>query len=81
MQLQAQFENQRYCGRKRHQFGVDLSSRMFIDYVLETEVEEDNSAVERNCSPVTGLHDPAAFTDIAGLRALDGCKDSIIFLS
>jgi hypothetical protein len=54
---------------------------MFVDDVLETQVEEDNSAVECNCSPVACLQDPAAFTNIAGLRSSDGCKDGVIFLS
>ena len=81
MQLQAQLENQRDCGREGPQFCVDLSSRIFVDDVLETQVEEDNSAVECNCSPVACLQDSAAFTNIAGLRNSDGCKDGVIFLS
>lgn len=54
---------------------------MFVDDVLETQVEENNGAVECNCSPVACLQNPTPFANIAGLRSSDGCKDGVIFLS
>jgi hypothetical protein len=59
---------------------MNLGSRMFVDDILETQVEEDNGAVECNGSPVTRLQDSAAFTNVAGLRSSNGRKNGVIFL-
>lgn len=64
MKLKTQFENQGNCGGKRHNLALNLSSRLLVDDILETQVKKDNGTVECDGSPVTCFQDPAACANI-----------------